>query len=205
MATPPARTARGGARGRREELLPDPPARRAIYGLKSTDVGLAYFAVILQLFCIVATIMPPVQQILPESVYLLRDEPTDLGTPGIFDEIYDRAEKDDGIDWIELSTYDNPHLDQTSVKQMSSRISADLRKIRYEGKPMRFSNLIHPAFTDVETSWCFECGKESDLIPSRPPLQSSSARGLHFAASLQRRSQTLDQQCLMFYPASLGL
>lgn len=105
-------------------------------------------------------------------IFLAMTWPDDPSIPvdWIFDEIYDKAERDDDIDWIELSSYDNPNLDQHSVKKMAGKVSEELRKIRYEGKPMRFSNLIHPEFRDTDTAWCFECHKEVGLIPSTPPL-----------------------------------
>lgn len=105
-------------------------------------------------------------------IFLAMTWPDDPSIPvdWIFDEIYDRAEKDDHVEWIELSTFDNPHLDQEAAQSMASRLSDDLRKIRYEGKPMRFSNLIHPLFTDQKTSWCFECGKETSILPASPPI-----------------------------------
>lgn len=105
-------------------------------------------------------------------IFLAMTWPDDPSIPvdWIFDEIYDRAELDDTIAWLELSTYDNPFLDQTSVANMAKKVSDELRKIRYEGKPMRFSNLIHPFFTDVSSCWCFDCGKETEILPADPPI-----------------------------------
>ncbi len=105
-------------------------------------------------------------------IFLAMTWPDDPSIPvdWIFDEIYDRADKDPSIDWVELSTFDNPNLDQESVKKMAGRVSAELLDIRYKGKPMRFSNLIHPDFRDEDTFWCYECRKETDIIPSVPPV-----------------------------------
>ena len=115
-------------------------------------------------------------------IFLAMTWPDDPSIPvdWIFDEIYDQAPRDPDIDWIELSTYDNKNLDQGSVKKMAAKVSDDLRKIRYEGKPMQFSNLIHPGLRDETTHWCFECGKEVELIPSTPPI-CESCKGLDIA------------------------
>ena len=104
-------------------------------------------------------------------IFLAMTWPDDPSIPvdWIFDEIYDRAEKDDTIAWLELRTYDNPFLDQDSVKSMAGKISEELRKIRYEGKPMRFANLIHPFFTDTDSAWCFDCQKEIEIMATNPP------------------------------------
>jgi len=105
-------------------------------------------------------------------IFLAMTWPDDPSIPvdWIFDEIYDMAEKDETVEWVELRTYDNPHLDQDSVVAMAGKLSEDLRKIRYEGKPMRFSNLIHPLFSDRTMHWCFDCGKEVEIVATTPPI-----------------------------------
>jgi hypothetical protein len=113
-------------------------------------------------------------------IFLPMTWPDDPSIPvdWIFDEIYDKADKDDDIDWIELSTFDNPHLDMESVSKGAKRVSKELRQIRYEGKPMRFSNLIHPLFTDVDAHWCFECQGEESVLMTDPPI-CAKCRSLH--------------------------
>lgn len=107
-------------------------------------------------------------------IFLAMTWPDDPSIPvdWIFDEVYDRAEKDPDVEWVELSSFDNKNLDQTSVKRMAARVSEEVRKVRYEGKPMRFSNLIHPGFVDTVTHWCFECAQEVSVIPADdgPPV-----------------------------------
>jgi len=80
----------------------------------------------------------------------------------IFDEIYDPGQgvnKNKNIEWINLYTTDNPHLNQKAVKLQADNWSDEVKKVRIYGQPIRFSNRIHPNFTDVSQYWCFQCGK----------------------------------------------
>ena len=63
--------------------------------------------------------------------------------------------------WIELSSFDNPHLNQDSLRSQAERWDATMRAVRFEGKPIRFSNRVHPLFTDQDAWWCFSCKKDS--------------------------------------------
>lgn len=81
----------------------------------------------------------------------------------VFDEIYDKGQpgpnKDPEIDWFELYTTDNPHLDQVSIRRQMSQWSEEMRSVRIYGRPIRFSNRVHPLFTDVAQHWCFQCNR----------------------------------------------
>lgn len=82
----------------------------------------------------------------------------------IFNEVYDPGSpgpnKDPDIDWIEFDTTKNPHIDQERVVAAASKMSERERACRIQGKPIRFSNLIHPLFTDSDSYWCFTCCEE---------------------------------------------
>lgn len=90
------------------------------------------------------------------------DDPS-IPVDWLFDEVYDKAQegpnKDPNIDWFDLWTTDNRHLDQDAVAQQSASWSDEVRKVRIYGQPIRFSNRIHPLFTDTSDIWCFSCGK----------------------------------------------
>jgi hypothetical protein len=80
----------------------------------------------------------------------------------IFDEVYDKGIpgklKDPDIEVINIFTTMNPHLNQNSVTQRAAQMSKTERDTRIYGLPIRFSNRIHPDFTDQTKSWCYECG-----------------------------------------------
>jgi hypothetical protein len=63
--------------------------------------------------------------------------------------------------WIELSSFDNPHLDLGSLRAQADRWDATMRAVRFEGKPIRFSNRVHPLFTEQDAWWCFSCKKDA--------------------------------------------
>jgi len=81
----------------------------------------------------------------------------------IFDEIYDKGvpgkAKHPDVDVINIFSTMNPHLDQTKVAEAASHMTKLERNTRIYGMPIRFSNRIHPDFTDQEKYWCYECGK----------------------------------------------
>ncbi len=90
------------------------------------------------------------------------DDPA-IAVDWIFDEVYDRGKpgpnKDPTIDWFDLYTTDNIHLDREAVLAKSEAWTDEQKRVRLFGQPIRFSNRIHPLFTDHETTWCFSCGK----------------------------------------------
>jgi hypothetical protein len=79
----------------------------------------------------------------------------------LFDEVYepgiDPERKD--IEWLNLFSTDNKHIDQEAVSAQSASWSEETRRVRVFGQPIRFSNRVHPLFSDQTTHWCFECGK----------------------------------------------
>jgi hypothetical protein len=91
------------------------------------------------------------------------DDPT-IPVDWIFDEIYDIGQqgpkKHPDVEWIELNTLENPNIDQESVRREAAAMSDMERACRIGGKPIRFSNLIHPLFTETDSWWCFVCNQE---------------------------------------------
>jgi hypothetical protein len=81
----------------------------------------------------------------------------------IFDDVYEPGTegpmKDPDIDWFVLRTLDNQFVDPEVVLERTARWSEEERQVNLEGQPLRFSNRIHPLFTDTMTTWCFTCGK----------------------------------------------
>ena len=79
----------------------------------------------------------------------------------IFDEVYEKGvpgpNKDPNIDWLEYDTRDNVHLNIEATLKKAARWSKTTQGVRLQGRPIRFSNLIHPLFTDTTDWWCFKC------------------------------------------------
>lgn len=102
------------------------------------------------------------------------DDPT-IAVDWIFEEMYEpgtsqaKAFKEHGtapdIEWIELLTRDNDHLNQSKVERQAGRWSDEMKAVRLEGKPIRFSNLVHSLYTGPDTTkaWCFDEDKETYL------------------------------------------
>jgi hypothetical protein len=86
------------------------------------------------------------------------DDPS-IAVDWIFDEVYEKAktEGNTGVEWIELVTTDNQNVDQGAIAKQAASWSAKTRKTRIYGQPIRFSNRIHPDFTDYPQVWCFKC------------------------------------------------
>lgn len=78
----------------------------------------------------------------------------------IFDEIYEPGmAKERGIEWFNIYTTDNANLDQRAVAEQANAWSTETRNVRLYGQPIRFSNRVHPNFTEHTSTWCFTCGK----------------------------------------------
>jgi len=81
----------------------------------------------------------------------------------IFDEVYDKGMpgklKDPDVEVINIFSTNNKHLDQDEIAKRAAQMTATERNTRIYGLPIRFSNRIHPDFTDQPKYWCFECGK----------------------------------------------
>ena len=92
------------------------------------------------------------------------DDPS-IPVDWIFDEVYEpgTSPRVDGrapeIEWVNLYTTDNPHLNQDAVAKQSKSWTDEMRRVRIYGQPIRFSNRVHPLFTDQTQHWCFTCGK----------------------------------------------
>ena len=88
------------------------------------------------------------------------DDPS-IAVDWIFNEVYEPGldPREPRVQWFVLSTFDNPHLKQDEVHAQSAAWSDETRKVRIEGQPIRFSNRVHPDFTDFTRTWCFPCGK----------------------------------------------
>ncbi len=107
------------------------------------------------------------------KVFLQMTWPDDPAIPvdWIHDEIYEPGRpgphKNPDIDWIELVTADNRNLDPSTIAQMSSGWSDAVKKVRLLGQPIRFSNRIHPLFTDHDQQWCFKCNNAVLVVEGR--------------------------------------
>jgi hypothetical protein len=90
------------------------------------------------------------------------DDPT-IPVDWIFDKIYEKGcpgpNKTADIDWFELSTTENSNLDQAAVRKQMGEWSAEMVNTRIYGKTIRFSNRIHPLFSDTVLHWSFPAGK----------------------------------------------
>lgn len=94
------------------------------------------------------------------------DDPS-ISVDWLYDEVYEpgRTQSDPNITWIELWTTENPHLKQEAVAVQAEKWSTEMSNVRIYGKPIRFSNRIHPDFTQDTKTWCFPCGKSVVKVP----------------------------------------
>lgn len=85
----------------------------------------------------------------------------------LYDEVYEpgKSGSDPTITWIELWTTENRHLKQEAVSAQAEKWSTEITNVRIYGRPIRFSNRIHPEFTDNTKTWCFPCGKATIKVP----------------------------------------
>lgn len=89
----------------------------------------------------------------------------------LFDRIYDPAHSGvPDFEWIELFTTENQNIDQASVASSIAKMTEVERQVRIYGRPIRFSNLIHPDFSDREAHWCFSCKRQAIPAPQEPDL-----------------------------------
>jgi len=88
------------------------------------------------------------------------DDPS-INVDWLYDEVYEpgRSGSDPTINWFELWTTENANLRQDAVAAQAERWSAEIAGVRIYGRPIRFSNRIHPEFTDGVKTWCFACDK----------------------------------------------
>ena len=89
------------------------------------------------------------------------DDPS-IPVDWIYDEIYEKgivgARKEPDYEWVNLITTDNIHLDQETVRKRTAGLDEQPRQTRVLGQPLRFSNRVHPLFTDAPQHWCFGHG-----------------------------------------------
>ena len=74
--------------------------------------------------------------------------------------------KDPSVDWFEMWTIHNPHLSADHIKAQEKKWEAEgpaIAQSRLYGRPIRFSNRVHPGFTDHDMWWCLSCKSESQL------------------------------------------
>lgn len=94
------------------------------------------------------------------------DDPS-IPVDWVFDALYEKgrpgAGKHPSVDWFEMWTVDNANLNQDTVQEQAGLWSADIRAVRLRGQPIRFSNRIHPLFTDRKQMWCLHC-KDAILV-----------------------------------------
>ena len=76
----------------------------------------------------------------------------------LFDEIYDKK-GDPNVAVFNLFMTENPNIDQAEVALRAAQMPETERQVRVYGQPIRFSNRIHPVFTDQPQQWCYTCGK----------------------------------------------
>lgn len=113
------------------------------------------------------------------TMYLAMTWPDDPSIPvdWIFDEVYEKGRegpnKASDVEWIELDTRGNPHLDQNAIKAQMDKWTHEMRTVRIQGQPIRFSNRIHPLFTDYDSHWCFNCGR--NIVPTGGKCSCGSA------------------------------
>lgn len=95
------------------------------------------------------------------------DDPA-ISVDWIHDEVYEPgiSGKSDTT-WINLWTQENLMLDQEAVSAQAAAWPEEIRRVRLRGEPIRFSNRIHPLFTERDAEWCFSCGKESSIENER--------------------------------------
>lgn len=100
------------------------------------------------------------------KLYLAMTWPDDpaIAVDWIHDEVYEPGLDGPGRDprkrWITLWTTENAMLDQGAIAEQSESWSEETRRVRLRGESIRFSNRVHPGFTETEATWCFRCGRD---------------------------------------------
>jgi len=86
------------------------------------------------------------------------DDPS-IPVDWLFDEVYEPGvQKIRDHEWFNIYTTDNKNLDQTAVAKQAANWTTETKSVRLYGQPIRFSNRVHPLFTDQTQYWCFTCG-----------------------------------------------
>ncbi len=93
------------------------------------------------------------------------DDPA-IAVDWIHDEVYEPGTHgSDTIECINLFTTDNPHLNQDAIAAQARKWGRETVEVRLYGRHLRFSNRIHPLFTDQPQTWCFTCQRTT--IPKK--------------------------------------
>ncbi len=94
------------------------------------------------------------------------DDPS-INVDWLYAEVYEpgRNGSDPTITWLELWTTENKNLKQEAVAAQAGKWSQEIAGVRIYGRPIRFSNRIHPEFTENTKSWCFRCDKSIIPVP----------------------------------------
>lgn len=91
------------------------------------------------------------------------DDPS-LNVDWIFDEVYEPARQGNPkIEWLEISSLENRFLMTEAVQEQHDAWDQRTRDVRIHGKPIRFSNRVHPLFTESREFYCFACGQTAIL------------------------------------------
>ncbi len=95
------------------------------------------------------------------------DDPS-INVDWLYNEVYEvgRSGSDPNVAWFELWTTENQNLKQEAVATQAAKWSPEITNVRIFGRPIRFSNRIHPEFTDNTKTWCFKCDKSIFPVPS---------------------------------------
>ena len=88
------------------------------------------------------------------------DDPS-IPVDWLFDEVYEPGvQKVRDHEWFNIHTTDNRNLDLDAVAKQAANWSTETKSVRLYGQPIRFSNRVHPLFTDQTQHWCFTCGTQ---------------------------------------------
>lgn len=97
------------------------------------------------------------------------DDPS-INVDWLYNDVYEPAKSgaNPDIEWLELWTTDNKQIDQTAVAAQAGKWSKEMANVRIYGRPIRFSNRIHPEYTEHTKHWCFRCDKS--IIPGQQEI-----------------------------------
>lgn len=94
------------------------------------------------------------------------DDPA-IAVDWLMDDVYQKGQpgptKSPDIDWFNLFTTENMTLGQEFIQKQHDKWSDEIAQVRIYGQPIRFSNRIHPLFTDATQWWCFDCKKTASV------------------------------------------
>lgn len=105
------------------------------------------------------------------------DDPS-INVDWLYNEIYEpgREGTNPDIAWFELWTTENKHLEQKAIAAQAAKWSEEMSSVRIYGRPIRFSNRIHPEFTDQTKTWCFDCDKSIIPVPQQDVIHDAAPK-----------------------------